>query len=102
MLISRMGAASLACGLLAVGAALTLVNVGTNAALITYNTLIKLIVMPLVAIGMAKWLGVSGIYFDMVVLFGALPTAVFVKKVVRFSKRLPPRFLATSDAPAAG
>jgi hypothetical protein len=27
---------------------------------------------------------------------------VFVKKVVRFSKRLPPRFLATSDAPAAG
>jgi type I restriction enzyme M protein len=28
--------------------------------------------------------------------------AVFVKKVVRFSKRLPPRFLATSDAPAAG
>ncbi len=75
MLISRMGAASLACGLLAVGAALTLVNVGTNAALITYNTLIKLIVMPLVAIGMAKWLGVSGIYFDMVVLFGALPTA---------------------------
>ncbi|MCA3018466.1 MAG: AEC family transporter, partial [Rhodocyclaceae bacterium] len=64
MLISRMGAASLACGLLAVGAALTLVNVGTNAALITYNTLIKLVVMPLVAIGMAKWLGVSGIYFD--------------------------------------
>jgi len=29
-------------------------------------------------------------------------TSVFVKKVVRFSKRLPPRFLATSDAPAAG
>jgi hypothetical protein len=28
--------------------------------------------------------------------------AVFVKKVVRFSKRIPPRFLATSDAPAAG
>jgi predicted permease len=75
MLISRMGAASLACGLLAVGAALTLVNVGTNAALIGYNTLVKLVAMPLVAIFVAKWLGVSGIYFDMVVLFGALPTA---------------------------
>lgn len=35
------------------------------------------------------------------VLKGAL-LSVFVKKVVRFSKRLPPRFLATSDAPAAG
>jgi hypothetical protein len=28
--------------------------------------------------------------------------SVFVKNFVRFSKRLPPRFLATSDAPAAG
>ena len=26
----------------------------------------------------------------------------FVNKVVRFFKRLPPRFLATSDAPSAG
>jgi malonate transporter and related proteins len=75
MLISRMGAASLACGLLAVGAALTLVNVGNNAPLITYNTAIKLVAMPVAAIAAAKWFGVTGIYYDMVVLFGALPTA---------------------------
>ncbi len=75
MLISRMGAASLACGLLAVGAALTMANVGRNAPLITYNMAVKLIVMPVTAIALAKWFGVSGVYFDMVVLFGALPTA---------------------------
>jgi predicted permease len=31
--------------------------------------------MPLVAVLLAKSLGVTGVYFDMVVLFGALPTA---------------------------
>ncbi len=75
MLISRMGAASLACGLLAVGASLTLTNVGTNAPLISYNMAVKLIVMPITAITLAKWFDVTGVYFDMVVLFGALPTA---------------------------
>ncbi len=75
MLISRMGAASLACGLLAVGAALTMTNVGRNAPLITYNMVVKLIIMPVTAIALARWFGVSGVYFDMVVLFGALPTA---------------------------
>lgn len=75
MLISRLGAASLACGLLAVGAALTMTNVGANAPLITYNMVVKLVVMPVTAIVLAKWFGVTGVYFDMVVLFGALPTA---------------------------
>ena len=75
MLISRMGAASLACGLLAVGAALTLGNATRNAPLIAANTVIKLVIMPIAAIFLAKWLGMQGVYFDMVVLFGALPTA---------------------------
>lgn len=75
MLISRMGAASLACGLLAVGAALTLGNATRNAPLIAVNTGIKLVLMPLVAISFAKWLDIQGVYFDMVVLFGTLPTA---------------------------
>jgi malonate transporter and related proteins len=74
-LVSRMGAASLACGLLAVGAALTLSNVGKNASLIGYNTAVKLIAMPIAAILIANALGMTGVYFDMVVLFGALPTA---------------------------
>jgi malonate transporter and related proteins len=75
MLISRMGAASLACGLLAVGAALTLGNVGQNAALISYNTAVKLMLMPIVTIALANRFDITGVYFDMVVLFAALPTA---------------------------
>jgi len=75
MFISRIGAASLACGLLAAGAALTLSNARKNAPLIAYNTSVKLIVMPVAAILLAHWLGIDGIYFDIVVLFAALPTA---------------------------
>ena len=75
MLISRMGAASLACGLLCVGAALELKNVGKNAGLISYFTAVKLIAMPIIGIFTAHALGVSGVYFDMVVVLAALPTA---------------------------
>ena len=75
MLISRMGAASLACGLLCVGAALELKNVGKNAGLISYFTAVKLIAMPVVALFTARALGVTGVFFDMVVLLSALPTA---------------------------
>ena len=75
MLISRMGAASLACGLLCVGAALELKSVGKNAGLISYFTAVKLIAMPVAAIVTARALGVTGVYFDMVVLLAALPTA---------------------------
>ena len=75
MLISRMGAASLACGLLCVGAALELKNVGKNAGLISYFTAVKLIALPIAAIFTARALGVTGVFFEMVVLFAALPTA---------------------------
>jgi predicted permease len=75
LLISRMGAASLACGLLAVGAALQLQGVGRNAPLIAYFTAVKLLAMPLSALLLARALGVSGVFFDMVILFAALPTA---------------------------
>ena len=75
LLISRMGAASLACGLLCVGAALVMKNVGKNAVLISYFTVVKLIVLPVTAIVTARALGVTGVFFDMVVLFAALPTA---------------------------
>jgi predicted permease len=75
MLVSRMGAASLACGLLAVGAALELKSVGTNASLIGYFTAVKLIAMPIATILTANALGVTGVYFDMVLLLAALPTA---------------------------
>jgi malonate transporter and related proteins len=75
MLITRMGAASLACGLLAVGAALKFADAGKNLSVIAYFTVVKLIILPITAIFLARALGVSGVFFDMVVLFAALPTA---------------------------
>ena len=75
MLVSRMGAASLACGLLCVGAALTLSNPHHHAGLISYFTAVKLLAMPIVAMATARMLGVTGVFFDMVVLLAASPTA---------------------------
>lgn len=75
MLISRMGAASLACGLLCVGAALTFSNAHHHAGLVGYFTAVKLLAMPAVAILAARALGLSGVFFDMVVLLAASPTA---------------------------
>lgn len=75
LLIARMGAASLACGLLAVGAALHLQGAGKNASVIAYFTSVKLLAMPLAALLLARAFGVSGVFFDMVILFAALPTA---------------------------
>jgi predicted permease len=75
LLISRIGAASLACGLLAVGAALQLKGAGRNAPIIAYFTAVKLLAMPATAIVLARTFGVSGVFFDMVLLFAALPTA---------------------------
>ncbi len=74
-LIARMGAASLACGLLAVGAALQLKDAGKHAAALSYFTAVKLIALPLVALLIGRTFGVTGIFFDMVVLLAALPTA---------------------------
>ena len=75
MLIARLGEASLAGGLLCVGAALELKNVGKNAGLIGYFTAVKLIAMPVAAIVTARLLGVTGVFLDMVVLLSSLPTA---------------------------
>ena len=73
--LSRMGAASLAGGLLAVGAALTFEKAGRNAPIVTWFLLVKMLVAPLVAYFAARTLDVTGVYFQVVVMFGALPTA---------------------------
>lgn len=75
LLISRMGAASLACGLLCVGAALTFADARRHASLIGYFTAVKLIAMPITALLAARAFGVSGVFFDMVILLAACPTA---------------------------
>jgi hypothetical protein len=74
-LIARLGAASIACGLLCVGAALTLQHAGRHAPLIGFFTAVKLLLMPLIAWTGAAHFGVQGVYRDMVMLLAALPTA---------------------------
>ncbi|HEX4859363.1 MAG TPA: AEC family transporter, partial [Usitatibacteraceae bacterium] len=73
--IARMGSASLACGLLCVGAALTLTNAGHDAGLISAFTAIKLVLMPALALALINLLLIGGLYREMVMLLAALPTA---------------------------
>ena len=75
MTLGRLGAASLASGLLCVGAALTLSNMGKNAPLIAYLTAVKLVAMPIAALLLARQFGVTGVFFELVVVFAAMPTA---------------------------
>lgn len=73
--LTRMGAASLAGGLLAVGAALTLESPGKHLPIVTWFLAVKMAVLPLAAWLLATALGVTGVYFQVLVMFGALPTA---------------------------
>lgn len=75
LLFNRIGAASLACGLLAVGAALQLKDGFKHLGPIVYWTSIKLIALPVIAYFVGRGLGLNGLYFDTVMLFAALPTA---------------------------
>lgn len=71
----RLAEASIALGLLAVGAALKLRGVPGARRSGMYIMAVKLAAVPAVAWLAARWLGVTGIYLDTLVLFGALPSA---------------------------
>lgn len=73
--LGRLSDASIALGLLAVGAALRLRGAVGSRAAAAYLLLVKLLAVPTAALASARYLGLSGVYFDTVVLFGALPTA---------------------------
>jgi hypothetical protein len=77
---SRLAEAAIALGLLAVGAALKLCGVignqgsgGRGAA--GYFLAVKLLAMPVVALLIARWIGLTGVHFDVAMAFAALPTA---------------------------
>ncbi|MFM8700013.1 MAG: AEC family transporter [Hyphomicrobiales bacterium] len=77
---SLLGQASLAAGLLAVGAGLQLKSVsmpGTEArfGLLVLPVLLKLCIMPLLAVGFARLFGVSGVELSVVAVCTAVPTA---------------------------
>ena len=73
--LERLGEAAVALGLLAVGAALRWGKVGGRLAGSAWLLAVKLAMMPMVAWGLGRTLGLGGPAFDLLVLFAALPSA---------------------------
>ncbi|MDP1635283.1 MAG: AEC family transporter [Gallionellaceae bacterium] len=73
--LARLSEASIALGLLAVGAALRLRGESGGHLPSAFLLGVKLLAVPAVAWGAASAFGLQGIYFDVVVMFGALPAA---------------------------
>lgn len=75
--LGRLAEAAIALGLLAVGAALklrgSLGDTGRGAA--AYFLAVKLLAMPAIALFAARFIGLTGIHFDVALAFAALPTA---------------------------
>jgi len=73
--LSRLGNASIALGLLMVGAGLRLSSIGNNKLMSAYFTAIKLMAVPATAFVLGRWLGLPALQLQIVVLFCAMPTA---------------------------
>ena len=73
--LSRLGSASIGLGLLLVGAGLRLSGLQQGKVMSIYFTTIKLMIVPAVAYGLSRWVGLSGLQLQIAVLFCALPTA---------------------------
>jgi malonate transporter len=69
------GKAAVPIGLIVVGIALDVKAIRGSWWYINTATFIKLILMPLIAIGLAKYFGVSGLQANILVLYATLPTA---------------------------
>jgi len=73
--LSRLGAASIALGLLSVGAGLMWVKSKKDGALVAYWTGIKLLACPAIALFVGKYFDLPQAQLNSVVLFAAMPTA---------------------------
>jgi predicted permease len=73
--LTRLGTASLAVGLLCIGAGLTFASVHEERPTMIYFIAVKLLGMPAIALLLSHWLGLSGVQALIVMLFAALPTA---------------------------
>jgi predicted permease len=73
--LSRMGSASIACGLIAVGAGLRLSGLHEAKGMAAYLLAVKLLLLPLIGYGMGRWFGLQGAQLQILVMFCALPTA---------------------------
>jgi predicted permease len=75
VILSRLGNASLALGLIAVGAGLRLTGLHASKGIAAYFMFVKLVAVPAVAYGLGRWLALPHAQLQLVVLFAALPTA---------------------------
>ena len=73
--LGRLADASIALGLITVGAALRLESTPGAGGFSLWLAAVKLLALPLVAIGVGSLLGLSGLNYQVAVLFAALPTA---------------------------
>ena len=74
-LLTRMGSASIALGLLMVGAGLKLKGLSEARGISSYFITVKLIVLPVIALGLATWFELPPLQMQIAVMFCALPTA---------------------------
>ena len=73
--LSRLGQASLALGLICVGAGLTLAGAATHRVLLGWFSAVKLLLFPTVVLGLAWLLGLPAEQTQIAIVFAALPTA---------------------------
>ncbi len=73
--LGRLGSASLALGLLCIGAGLTLASVHAQRAVLGYFSAVKLLLFPAAALALILLAGLHGVPAQVLVLFAALPTA---------------------------
>jgi predicted permease len=73
--LGRLGTASLALGLICIGAGLTLAAVHEHRVLMGYFVVVKLVAFPAFAYLGTRLLGLDGVPAQVVMLFSALPTA---------------------------
>lgn len=73
--LTRIGNASIACGLIAVGAGLRLSGLRESKTLAAYLLAVKLLALPLFGYLAARWIGLDGMQAQMALVYCALPTA---------------------------
>jgi malonate transporter and related proteins len=73
--LGRLGAASIALGLIAVGAGMRLSGGATDKPTLAWFALVKLVAAPAVVYALMAWLGLPPIQRQIAVLFAALPSA---------------------------
>lgn len=73
--LARLGNASIALGLIAVGAGLRLAGLHASKGIAAYFLCVKLLAVPACAFGLGLWLRLPPLQLQMAVMFCALPTA---------------------------